>query len=133
MEICSNTIDEKHEEIEDSLEDLQIFPTRKGLRRSFAMIKAYFVFEETIMRQIGFRDEDYQSMMEDQQHILNDAVKELNKGTQVAASSSTCESCWIQAPKGIDKGIGKNLASQLASAFTRHAECFKDMYIDVKK
>jgi hypothetical protein len=90
MEICSNTIDEKHEEIEDSLEDLQIFPTRKGLRRSFAMIKAYFVFEETIMRQIGFRDEDYQSTMEDQRHILNNAVKDLNKRTQVAAANESC-------------------------------------------
>lgn len=130
MEICSNTIDEKHEEIEDSLEDLQIFPTRKGLRRSFAMIKAYFVFEETIMRQIGFRDEDYQSTMEDQRHILNNAVKDLNKRTQVAAAN---ESCWLPAPKAIDEGIGKNVASQLASAFTRHAKSFKDIYIDVKK
>mmetsp|Transcript_5674 Transcript_5674/g.8614 ORF Transcript_5674/g.8614 Transcript_5674/m.8614 type:complete len:94 (+) Transcript_5674:125-406(+) len=93
MEISSDTIDEKHEEIEESLEDLLIFPTQKGLRRSMDMIKAYFVFEATIMRKIGFRDEDYQSTMEDQRHILNNAVKELNKGTQLAASSSACESC----------------------------------------
>jgi hypothetical protein len=32
----------------------------------------------------------------------------------------------VQAPKAIDEGVDKNVAAQLASAFSRHADHFRD-------
>ena len=131
-------MDEKYEEIEDSLEDLLIFPTRKGLRQSMEMIEAYFAIEVEIMDRRQLREGHDQkqhhrrsTIEEEQQTILNIAKSELNERKQKHASA--CESGWIQAPKGIDKGIDKNVAARLASAFARHADCFTDIRADGKK
>lgn len=128
MDVSSDGMDEKYEDIEESLENLLIFPTRKGLRRSFEMIEAYFIIEVEIMQQLGISEQKHQSILEDQEIIVNIAKDELSIHKQKGASNA-CESCWIQAPKAIDKGIGKNVAARLASAFARHADKFRDIII----
>ena len=91
--VSSDTMDEKLEEIEDSFEDLLIFPTRKGLRRSMEMIEAYFALEVEMMRQWGLQNgRHYQSTMEDQQAILNIARNELGNRAR-GLPATACESC----------------------------------------
>ena len=123
-------IEEKQEAIEESLEDLLIFPTQKGLRRSVDMINSYFSLlgkqQDTAGR---LQDRDYQSMMDDQQQIMDITRKELSGIRKFQAEPSGCDSCsWVQAPKPIDKGIDKNVAARLAFTFNFHVERFKELH-----
>ena len=121
-------LDIRYEEIDYSFEDLLIFPTVEGLRRSTAMIQSYFAMEEQIMKQCELdiinEGQYFQSTIVEQQAILEIAKYELNNRAQGSAYKS-CETGWIPAPKGIDKGIDKNVAARLASVFTNHADRFK--------
>ena len=84
-------MDESHDEIEYSLEDLLIFPTRKGLRRSIELIEASFVLEVEIMKQLGVPKQTNESMMNEQREIVDIAKNELdNHATQV--TSNACAS-----------------------------------------
>jgi hypothetical protein len=83
-------MDEKLEEIDDSLEDLLIFPTRKGLLRSMEKMEAYFAMEVELMKQRGLQSNSgrrYQSAVEEQQAILDIAKNELNNRSQVGSAS----------------------------------------------
>jgi len=119
-------MDESYEMVDLSLEDLLIFPTEQGLRRSMGMIEAYFSMEVGIMQKWGTeqRQNHYESIIHEHEAILNIAKIELNK-SQAPGSSCATESCW--APKKIDGGIDKNVAAQLASAFEGHADRFNDI------
>jgi hypothetical protein len=120
----NDTVEEKLEEIEESLVDLLIFPTQKGLRRSMDMIEAYSLLEVQMMKQRGISEQQQHSTIEEQQHILNIARNELNNRS---SSQVNPESCWIPKPKPIDKGIDKNVATRLASSFMDHAERVNDL------
>ena len=135
MKVSMDTMEEQVEDIDDSLEDLLIFPTQKGLNRSVWMIQAYFAMEEKMMQQLQItigRDEPaYQSILEKQQGVLDIAKNEMDRKARVAVLD--CKSGWIPAPKSIDKGVDKNVAARLASGFARHAEMFKEMCEDATK
>ena len=120
-------MNEQRDDIEDSLDDLLIFPTRQGLRRSIDTMKSYFAKEIEFMKQqnnSSSKISQSQSIIESHEAVLKIGMKELNNRTQNVATSSSCESCWIQAPKSIDKGIDKNVAARLAAAFAKHTELF---------
>ena len=60
-------------------------------------------------------DQQYESIVSDQEAVLDIATRELNGGK---AHKKKSESCW--APKPIDQGIDKNAATSLAAAFAHH-------------
>ena len=127
MTISPDDMNEHRDDIEDSLDDLLIFPTRQGLRRSIDTMKSYFAKEIEFMKQqnnSSSKISQSQSIIESHEAVLKIGMKELNNRTQNVATSSSCESCWIQAPKSIDKGIDKNVAARLAAAFAKHTELF---------
>jgi hypothetical protein len=85
-------MEEKQEEIEESLDDLLIFPTQKGLRRSMDMIEAYSMLEVQMMKQRGISEQQQHSSIEEQQHILDIARNELHNRSlsQVAVNPESC-------------------------------------------
>ena len=88
----AHEIEERYDEIEESLDDLLIFPTRKGLRRSIEMMKALFVLEIETMKQLEIPAQISQSIMEEQQAILDAAKKELDNNN-ARVTSNAFESC----------------------------------------
>ena len=61
----STSIEDRQESIEDSLDDLLIFPTRKGLHRSLDMLKSYFTFETDLLnKDNNTTAEQYQSIIQ---------------------------------------------------------------------
>ena len=84
-------MEEKRDEIEESLEDLLIFPTRKGLRRSLDMITSYFDMEVQSMEDIAVPESKRQSILNDQNNIVNMAKKELNSDKLPGGSGACCE------------------------------------------
>ena len=118
-----DSLQEEHEQIEELLEELIIFPTQKGLRRLLKKIETHFLHEEKIMEHFGFSQHAYRTQADDQKRIINKVQNELHTPRQDSFASSY-ESCWIQAPKAIGDGIDKNVATEVAVAFSRHAERF---------
>ena len=122
----STSIEDRQELIEDSLDDLLIFPTRKGLHRSLDMLKSYFTLETKLLNQNKDNTtakEQYQSIIQSQNAILDTINTELNDNT-ISSLSQSCETGWISAPKSIDKGVDKNLVAKLVSMFANHVELF---------
>ena len=83
-------MDDHREEIEESLENLLIFPTREGLRRSIRMIESYFSLEMQLTKDKGVKEHQYNTIVEEQQRIVKIATDALDR-SQVATSKS-CES-----------------------------------------
>lgn len=128
-------MDDKFEQIEDSLEDLLIFPTQQGLRRSIKLIEECFDMEGQLVKEHGTRmtkHGHYKSMVDDQQELLDNAREEIS-GNKLRASPTGCASNWIQAPKSIDKGVDKNVVAQLASSFSLHMDDFNEILSDATK
>jgi hypothetical protein len=89
MDVSSDAMNEKHEEAEDSLEDLLIFPTRKGLHQSMKTMEACFVMEAEMMKQMGLQDAGcFKSTTKEHQRVLNIPKNGLNS----RPLSATCES-----------------------------------------
>lgn len=86
----SEVMDEKMEEIDDSFEDLLIFPTRDGLRRSLRMIEIYFAMEREFLSQYTLRNDTKKGLIEEQQSVLDIGRKEINKKGQVGSSTASC-------------------------------------------
>ena len=121
----STSIEDRQESIEDSLDDLLIFPTRKGLRQSLSVMKSYFTLETELLNKDNntiITSEQYQSIIQSQNAILDTINTELNDNS--ISSTKSCETGWIPAPKSIDKGINKNLVARLVSLFANHVELF---------
>ncbi len=57
-------------EIQESLEDLLIFPTKKGFHRSADMIQSYFHDERALMKERPAVDGRYKSIADGQHEIL---------------------------------------------------------------
>jgi len=90
----STSIEDRQESIEDSLDDLLIFPTRKGLRQSLSIIKLYFTLETELLNQNKdnntiITSEQYQSIIQSQNTILDTINTELNDN-KISANKS-CE------------------------------------------
>ena len=89
----STSIEDRQESIEDSLDDLLIFPTRKGLHRSLDMLRAYFTLETKLLNQNKDNDtissEQYQSIIQSQNAILDTINAELND--KISSSNKSCE------------------------------------------
>lgn len=90
----SSTLLTMAEEVEDSLEELLIFPTQKGLMHSMKMMRTYFEKEDhTMKKQISTGGTStqalYQSMIEDQQTILDIGISGIDNNRD----SSKKESC----------------------------------------
>ena len=93
----SSTLLTMAEEVEDSLEELLIFPTQKGLMHSMKMMRTYFEKEDdTMKKQISTGTGTststqalYQSMIEDQQTILDIGISGIDNNRD----SSKKESC----------------------------------------
>jgi 5'-deoxynucleotidase YfbR-like HD superfamily hydrolase len=83
-------MDDSREEIEESLENLLIFPTREGLRRSIRMIQSYFSLEVQLTKDKGVKEQQLETIVEKQQRIVKIATDALDR-SQVATSKS-CES-----------------------------------------
>lgn len=82
--------DDNREEIEESLEDLLIFPTREGLRRSIRMIESYFSLEVQLAKDKGVKEQQYDTIVEEQRRIVKIATDALDRSQ--AVTSSSCES-----------------------------------------
>ena len=96
MTISPDDMNEHRDDIEDSLDDLLIFPTRQGLRRSIDTMKSYFAKEIEFMKQqnnSSSKISQSQSIIESHEAVLKIGMKELNNRTQNVATSSSCESC----------------------------------------
>ena len=95
MTISPDDMNEQRDDIEDSLDDLLIFPTRQGLRRSIDTMKSYFAKEIEFMKQQNNSSSSIlsQSIIEGHEAVLKIGMKELNNRTQNVATSSSCESC----------------------------------------
>jgi len=126
--MSSDEMNEQREEIEESLDDLLIFPTLKGFRRSTEAIKSYFALEIEFMKQHNSDDAASQSITDSHEAIKGIGMKELNGRVQNASSPDE-SSCWV-APKSINKGVDKNVAARLAAAFAEHIELFDSMLCD---
>ena len=92
----STSIEDRQESIEDSLDDLLIFPTRKGLRQSFDMLKSYFTLETDLLNQnkdntITITPEQHQSIIQSQNAILDTINTELNDNNTISSKSNSCE------------------------------------------
>ena len=128
---CSiDELKEKQEDISDLLDELFIFPTRKGLQKTMDVIRSYFalekvVFTRTVNENIIITDEQYRQIVDDQEHIINGGKNILSH--DVSTNSSCCKSNWIPAPKSIDKGIDKNMTAQLVLKFAEHVELFNSL------
>lgn len=95
----SSTLLTTAEEVEESLEELLIFPTQKGLLHSMKMMRTYFEKEDdTMKKQISTGTGTgtststhalYQSMIEDQQTILDIGISGIDNNRD----SSKKESC----------------------------------------
>ena len=87
----STSIEDRQESIEDSLDDLLIFPTRKGLRQSLSIIKLYFTLETELLNKDNniITSEQYQSIIQSQNAILDTIHTELNDNT--ISSNKSCE------------------------------------------
>ena len=94
------------EEIDDSLEDLLIFPTQAGLKRSLQLMEDYFALERDVLveqrrtRRISSSDHDdrQQPSLEDalvsrQSSILSIAQSELTNRKTISLSTSTPATC----------------------------------------
>ncbi|KAL3798849.1 hypothetical protein HJC23_004637 [Cyclotella cryptica] len=80
MNVSLDEVEERQEEIEESLEELLIFPTHNGLRRSADMIQSYFEYETIAMKQYSVGDMRYRSIKEGQEKILG-IISEEQKST----------------------------------------------------
>ena len=89
LEVSMDTLEREQENIEESLDDLLIFPTLKGLRHSLKMIEAHFLNNEKFMEQRTCEQRTYQSQIDGQQLILNLARKVLN-GPRQELSTKCC-------------------------------------------
>ena len=90
----SISIEDRQESIEDSLDDLLIFPTRKGLRQSLSIIKLYFTLETNLLNQIkdsSITSEQYKSIIQSQNTILDTINTELNDNNTISSSNKSCE------------------------------------------
>ena len=89
----STSIEDRQESIEDSLDDLLIFPTRKGLRQSLSVIKLYFTLETELLNQnkdnSTITSEQYKSIIQSQKAILDTIHTELNDNK--ISSNKSCE------------------------------------------
>jgi len=89
----SISIEDRQESIEDSLDDLLIFPTRKGLHRSLDLLGSYFTLETNLLNQNKddtITAEQYQSIIQSQNAILDTINTELNDNT-ISSSNNSCE------------------------------------------
>ena len=84
-------MDDNREEIEESLEDLLIFPTREGLRRSIRMIESYYCLEVQLAKDKGVKEQQYNTIVEEQLRIVKIATDALDR-SQAVTSRSSCES-----------------------------------------
>ena len=92
----STSIEDRQESIEDSLDDLLIFPTRKGLCQSLSIIKSYFSLETELLNQnkdnyATITSEQYQSIIQSQNAILDTINTELNDNNTISSSNKSCE------------------------------------------
>ncbi len=78
----TDTLEEARENVEESLDDLLIFPTKKGLRRSMKKIIEYFTSELEVIKGMEVSEKHSQSTFEEQENIVNIAKRELNKSAQ---------------------------------------------------
>ena len=83
-------MDDNREEIEESLEDLLIFPTREGLRRSIRMIESYFSLEVQLAKDKEVKEQQYETIVEEQRRIVKIATDALDRSQLV--TSNSCES-----------------------------------------
>ena len=90
---CSiDVLNERQEDISDMLDELLIFPTRKGLQRSMDMIRSYFAQEIEVLARIGndgISDEQYQQITCDQNQIIN---RGKNMSSREVLQASCCDS-----------------------------------------
>ena len=89
----ANKIEEIQEDIEESLDDLLIFPTKEGLRITTHMITSYFQLEVETMKQYNgtkISDQQYESIVSDQETVVDIATRELNGGKAHKKKSESC-------------------------------------------
>ncbi|KAL7480933.1 hypothetical protein ACHAW6_006604 [Cyclotella cf. meneghiniana] len=90
MNVSLDEIEEKQEQIEESLEELLIFPTHNGLRRSADMIQSYFEYEITAIKGYSVGGMRYRSLKEGQDKILAIMLEE-QKNTFKNESAACCK------------------------------------------
>ena len=83
-------MEEKQEDIEELLDDLLIFPTKEGLRITTHMITSYFQLEVQTMARYKISDEQYKSIVSDQETVVDIATRELNGGKAHKKKSESC-------------------------------------------
>merc|ERR1712151_323657 len=70
-------LEEEHEKIEEAMEDLMIFPSKKIFQRSLKIIQSLFTVEGAVMKQCYLTEEEYGSQIQDQERIMAMARKAL--------------------------------------------------------
>lgn len=132
-----DSIMEEHEQMEELLEGLLIFPNLSGLRRGYEKTESLFEHEQQMLLRVAMPmdsndhtadhstnfKEACSTIRESQKKILEIFRKEMN---DPSPGGNACTSCW-DGPKKIEKGIDKNTANRLAAAFERHAEQFQEL------
>jgi hypothetical protein len=88
-----SAMEEEREQIEESLEDLLIFPAQGQLQRSLKLIKTHFIHEENFLEQSGLEKHTYKYHLSDQQRILTMILNELDRSKKILSSSGdACKS-----------------------------------------
>jgi hypothetical protein len=90
MNVSLDEVEEKQEQIEESLEELLIFPTHNGLRRLADMIQSYFEYEMTAITKYSVAGMRYRSIKEGQDEILA-IMSEEQKNTIKEGSAACCK------------------------------------------
>lgn len=90
-EVTMHTLEEEFEDVEESLDDLLIFPSVNALRRSLTLIKSYFAHEHILMKQCKFSQDDYTSQIAEQEQILSIVGKDMN-GQKSPTAPDHCKS-----------------------------------------
>eukprot|EP00586_Coscinodiscus_wailesii_P015805 CAMPEP_0172500836 /NCGR_PEP_ID=MMETSP1066-20121228/143681_1 /TAXON_ID=671091 /ORGANISM="Coscinodiscus wailesii, Strain CCMP2513" /LENGTH=98 /DNA_ID=CAMNT_0013275307 /DNA_START=54 /DNA_END=350 /DNA_ORIENTATION=+ len=82
-------LEDEHDEIDEAMEDLLIFPSEVIFRRSLKLIEAHFTNEDAVMKECGFGpgNDYYDLQMSDQRRILDMATTALKRG---GSESSYC-------------------------------------------
>lgn len=81
--ISIDGIVDEHEEIEDLLEGLLIFPDQKGLRNASKRIQVLFEHEKSFMETSGFSNSAHDSHAKTKTAILQIIDREMNGSMQV--------------------------------------------------
>uniref|UniRef100_A0A7S2A794 Hemerythrin-like domain-containing protein n=1 Tax=Trieres chinensis TaxID=1514140 RepID=A0A7S2A794_TRICV len=64
-------LENEHDDIEEAMDDLLIFPSGEVFRRSLKLVESHFANEKAVMKEHGFEAKYRDYQMEDQQRILH--------------------------------------------------------------